>query len=337
MRAPAFWSRKTPSPLACLLWPLGLIYGGVAALRMKRSGERAGLPIICIGNVTAGGAGKTPTALAIADILDDAGESPAFLSRGYGGKLKGPVQVELRHMARDVGDEPILLASMAPAIVSIDRPSGARLAHEIGATVVIMDDGLQNPSIRKDCAIAVVDGATGIGNGFCLPAGPLRAPLSAQWSAIDAVLVVGDGVGGEAVASEAKRRGKRVFSATLVPDSGMAETLRGQKVLAFAGIGRPDKFFDTLRAAGASVEEARPFPDHYAYGPGDLAVLKKEAERRGLHPVTTEKDLVRIQSLDGTEPWPALRALPVRLRINEEAAFRNFILRRIGERRLRAS
>ncbi|NIX76643.1 tetraacyldisaccharide 4'-kinase [Microvirga terricola] len=337
MRAPAFWWRKAPSLVACLLWPASLIYGAVAALRMARRGVRAGLPIICVGNFTAGGAGKTPTALAIAALLEESGESPAFLSRGYRGRLKGPVEVGPQHTARDVGDEPRLLAATAATVVSADRPSGAWLAHEIGATTVIMDDGLQNPSLRKDCAIAVVDGATGIGNGLCLPAGPLRAPMRAQWRKIDAVLIVGDGLAGEAVEDQAKRRSKRVFRATLIPHEAAAKALKGQKVLAFAGIGRPDKFFDTLRSLGAIVEEARPFPDHHAYSISDLASLREEAEKRGLTSVTTQKDLMRIQSLEGVPQWDALQALPVRLRIEDEAAFRNFILRRIGQRRLKAS
>lgn len=335
-RAPAFWWQNKPSALACLLWPSSLIYGAVAALRMRQQGEQAGRPIICIGNFTAGGAGKTPTALAVAALLKESGESPAFLSRGYGGRLKGPVQVTFRHGAQDVGDEPVLLARAATTVVSADRPSGAKLAQGIGATVVVMDDGLQNPHLRKDCTIAVVDGATGIGNGFCLPAGPLRAPIGAQWRMIDAVLIVGDGLGGEAVANEAKKRDKRVFRASLVPHEEAAQTLKGRKVLAFAGIGRPEKFFDTLRSLGAIVEAARPFPDHHRYDASELAALKEEAARRGLIPVTTQKDLMRIESLGSAANWDSLLALPVRLQVQDAAGFRDFILRRIGARRLRA-
>jgi len=335
MRAPAFWWRASASPLAYLLRPASLIYGAIAARRMGKQGERAPLPIICIGNFTAGGAGKTPTALAVAEILDGAGESPAFLSRGYGGRLPGPLQVELHHTAAEVGDEPILLASYAPAFVSRDRPAGARLAHEIGATALIMDDGLQNPSLIKDCALAVVDGATGLGNGLPLPSGPLRAPMEAQWPAIDAVLVVGAGAGGEAVAHEAARRGKRVFQARLVPDETQAAGLRGERVLAFAGIGRPDKFFETLRACGANLVATHAFPDHHPYNASDLAYLRREAESQGLKTVTTEKDFVRIASMNGAGAWQDLMTLTVRLQLEDVAAFRNFILRRIGERRLR--
>ena len=335
MRAPAFWWQAAPSLLANLLRPTSLIYGTIAGRRMRRPGERADLPVICIGNFTAGGAGKTPTALAVAGLLDAAGESPAFLSRGYGGSLRGPVQVQLHHTAGDVGDEPILLASMGPAIVSRERPAGARLAHEIGATVLIMDDGLQNSSLTKDCAIAVVDGATGIGNGLPLPSGPLRAPMEAQWPAVDAILLIGDGPGGDAVTREAQQRGKRVFRGRLAPDPKLAQTLLGKRVLAFAGIGRPEKFFETLRACGAAVEVARPFPDHHPYNASDIDTLKREAEAQGLQAVTTEKDAVRIAGLNGSGFWDGLMVLPVRLQLEDEAALRKFILRSINERRLR--
>jgi len=334
MRAPAFWWQPRSSWLANLLRPAGWIYGSITGRRMRRTGERAALPVICIGNFTAGGAGKTPAALAVAKILDTAGESPAFLSRGYGGNLRGPVQVQPEHEARDVGDEPLLLAARAPAIVSVERPAGAHLADEIGATVLIMDDGLQNPSLLKDCALAVVDGITGIGNGLPLPAGPLRAPMKAQWPAVDAVLVVGHGAAGDAVAREAERLGRRVFKGHLAPEGALAGRLRGQRVLAFAGIGRPEKFFETLRACGAIVEAARAFPDHHPYSRGEVEALRREAETRGLQAVTTEKDFVRLATLNLSEAWAELMVLPVRLQLEDESGFRNFILRRISDRRL---
>lgn len=337
MRAPAFWWHAHPSLAARLLRPFGLVYGSVSGRRLSHGGVQAELPVICIGNFTAGGAGKTPSALAIAQMLDDAGESPAFLSRGYGGKLRGPVCVELHHLAADVGDEPILLASMGMAIVSRDRPAGAQLAHEFGATALIMDDGLQNPSLNKDCAIAVVDAATGIGNGEVLPAGPLRAPMQAQWSLVDALLIIGAGSRGNSLAEEAARRGKRVFRARLAPDTAIAEGLRGQRVLAFAGIGRPEKFFETLRECGAIVMAAHGFPDHHPYSGGELSALRAEAERLGLEAITTEKDMVRIVGLKEAEPWPELMTLPVRLVAEDETGLRNFILRRINERRLRGT
>jgi len=336
MRAPRFWWQSSPSLQAHLLRPAGLLYTSIAAQRMRRRGEKADLPVICIGNFTVGGAGKTPTALFVAKMLDAAGESPAFLSRGYGGRLRGPVQVRLKHTASDVGDEPILLSKTARTIISRDRPAGARLSYEMGATVVIMDDGLQNPSLVKDCAIAVVDGATGIGNGLPLPAGPLRAPMEAQWPAVDAVMVIGDGRPGQDIAKEAERRGKRVFRARLAP-TDTARTLEDRKVLAFAGIGRPEKFFETVRACGAIVEIARPFPDHHPYTASELVALRQESEMRGLLAITTEKDFARIAAVTDAEPWPSLTVLPVRLQIENETGFRNLILRRINERRLRVA
>lgn len=337
MRAPAFWWQDGLSLPARALRPASRLYAAAALRRMRRPGTRAALPVVCIGNAIAGGAGKTPTALALAQILSAAGESPAFLSRGYGGRLAGPVAVGLEHGAADVGDEPILLASLAPTVVSRDRPAGARLAHEMGATVLVMDDGLQNPSLAKDCAIAAFDGATGIGNGLVLPAGPLRAPLAAQWPLIDAVLVIGPGAAGERVAAEAERQGKRVFRGRIAPDPATCAGLRGRRVLAFAGIGRPQKFFDTLEACGAVVASARAFPDHHPYDARTLAGLRQEAERLGLAPITTEKDLVRIAGMARPEPWPALAALPVRLVLENEGEIGRFVLRRINERRLRGA
>ncbi|MBB3019029.1 tetraacyldisaccharide 4'-kinase [Microvirga lupini] len=333
MRAPRFWWQPSASLQATLLRPVGLAYGSVAALRMKRRGEQVELPIICIGNFTAGGAGKTPTAMAIAAILDAAGENPIFLSRGYGGRLAGPIRVQPQHGAADVGDEPVLLSRTARTIVSRSRPAGARLAYEIGATVVIMDDGLQNPSLIKDCAIAVVDGTTGIGNGLPLPAGPLRAPMVTQWPLVDAVVVIGDGEPGRRIALAADEHGKRAFTASLEPAPEAAEALRGRRVMAFAGIGRPEKFFDTLHACGAIVDVTHAFPDHHSFKPQEVAALRQEAESLGLLPVTTEKDLVRIP--DASAAWPDLTALPVRLRIENETGLRNLLMRRINERRLR--
>jgi tetraacyldisaccharide 4'-kinase len=332
MRAPAFWWQDESAPLARLLRPAGLIYGALAGRRMAMPGERAPLPVACIGNFTAGGAGKTPTALALAHLLSQAGERPAFLSRGYGGALPGPLRVGPRHTAAQVGDEPLLLAASGMAIISRDRPAGARLAQESGATAVIMDDGLQNPSLRKDCALAVVDGAIGIGNGLTLPAGPLRAPMAAQWPAVDAILVIGRGAAGEAMAREAERHGKRVFRGVLMPDPAQARALRGRRVLAFAGIGRPEKFFETLGACGAVVEAAHAFPDHHPYTPGELAELRQEAEREGLLAVTTEKDLARIAGPDRA----GLTGLAVRLWLEDEAGLRDLVLGRIHQRRREA-
>lgn len=322
MRPPAFW--RSRGPLATLLRPSAALYGAVAAWRMEREGERAALPVICVGNFTVGGAGKTPTALRLAALLAAMGERPAFLTRGYGGSSPGPLRVDpARHRAAEVGDEPLLLARAAPTIVGRDRPAGARLAVETGAGVLVMDDGLQNPSLAKDLSFAVVDAATGVGNGLPLPAGPLRAPLDAQWPRIDAVVLVGDGAAGEALAREAARRGKPVLRARLTPGPEAA-ALRGRPVLAFAGIGRPEKFFETLEALGATVGCRRAFPDHHPYTVAEVNGLVAEAVAEGLTPVTTEKDYVRIEGLGGARA-AAIVALPIHLSFASETAARNLL------------
>ena len=270
---------------------LSAIYGSIAGSRMRQQGAPAPVPVLCIGNLVAGGAGKTPAALALSARLAELGRSPVFLSRGYGGRLAGPVRVNPdQHTPADVGDEPLLLARAGPAVVARDRPAGAALAAEIG-DVVVMDDGFQNPSLRKDLSFAVVDAATGVGNGFCLPAGPLRAPLAAQWPSVDALILVGEGEAGDQVGRLAERQRKPVLRAWLTPDAAVAAGLAGVRVFAFAGIGRPEKFFETLRRSGALVEQTRAYPDHRPYSAGEIARLLAEAGAAGLLPVTTEKDM----------------------------------------------
>jgi tetraacyldisaccharide 4'-kinase len=327
MRAPAFWDRAERSFTARLLQPAGLAYGAVTAARMRRGGERAPVPVVCVGNFTLGGAGKTPTALRIAALLQDGGETPSFLSRGYGGRLRGPLRVDpARHTAAEVGDEPLLLARMAPTIVSRDRPAGARLATAEGASVVVMDDGLQNPSLTKDLVIAVVDGATGIGNGLAFPAGPLRAPLSAQWPHVDAVAVLGPGDAGARIEEAAARRGTPTFRAQLEADAAVAARLKGASVLAFCGIGRPAKFFATVEACGATIALRRSFPDHHVFSADELQALVREADAAGLVLATTEKDLVRVHNDSSLRSYASrLLAVPVTLRFRDEAGFRNLL------------
>jgi tetraacyldisaccharide 4'-kinase len=332
MRAPAFWWRPHSSPGSLLLRAPAALYGAIAARRMRAPGERAPLPVVCIGNFTVGGSGKTPAALAVAAMLADEGQRPFFLTRGYGGRLAGPVRVDpLRHQARDVGDEPLLLARAFPVIVSRDRPAGARLCAAQGASVIVMDDGLQNPSLVKDLALAVVDGASGVGNGACLPAGPLRAPLAAQWAHVHAVVVVGDGAPGEAIAAHARRRGTPVLRARLEADAATAARLRGRRVLAFAGIGRPQKFFATLDACGANVVRTRSFPDHHPFAAAEIGALVAEAAAEHLTLVTTEKDLVRITDLgDAASGGDRIQSLPVRLAFEDGRALRELLAARLS-------
>ena len=318
MRAPGFWWRE-PGAIGALLSPLAAIYGSIAARRIARPGERIGIPVICVGNPTVGGAGKTPTAIAIAKLLIAAGERPVFLSRGYGGRLAGPVAVEAGHTAVQVGDEPLLLARVAPAIVAEDRVAGARLAKAHGATVIVMDDGFQNPSLAKDLSVLVID-ARGVGNGRVLPAGPLRAPIGPQLDRAAALVVVGDGT--SELECSARERGLPIFHATLAPDPDAIVSLGTKKVLAFAGIGDPEKFFATLRSAGIDAPVRRGFGDHHRYSAREARTLIRDADKDGLQLLTTEKDLARLKDDANVVQLAArARALPVTLKIAETDAF----------------
>jgi tetraacyldisaccharide 4'-kinase len=326
LRAPAFW-QETGIP-AALLAPLAGVYGIAAAARMRRPGSAAGVPVICVGNPTLGGAGKTPAALAVGRLLIAAGERPFFLSRGYGGSARGPLLLDARqHRAREVGDEPLLLAWTAPTVVARSKPEGAALARAAGASVIVMDDGFQNPSLAKDFAILVIDGRSGVGNGRVFPAGPLRAPLIAQLERAHAVIAVGEITAAAPTLAKAAALGLPVFHGRLEPDTHALASLAGRAVLAFAGIADPQKFFATLTAAGIRIGLCRGFGDHHRYSASDAAQLLAEADRDGLALVTTEKDLARIS---GEPALAALAArvatLPVELRIEEEAEFRRRLL-----------
>jgi tetraacyldisaccharide 4'-kinase len=334
MHAPSFWWQE-PGTAVALLAPVASIYGAVAAARLRQTGERAGVPVLCVGNPTVGGSGKTPTALALARLLIDAGERPFLLSRGYGGRLAGPVRVDPQHhRADDVGDEPLLLARGAPTVIARDRVAGARLARSAGAGVIVLDDGFQNPSLGKDLSILVIDGRRGIGNGRVFPAGPLRAPIPAQFDRAQVVLMIGDGPAGAVAARDAEARGLTVFRGRLVPDAASVAALTGSRVLAFAGIGDPEKFFATLSAAGVDVAIARGFPDHHPFTGAQAAALVAEADRAGLSLVTTEKDFVRISHKRALAALAARsRVLSVALELEEEDRFRRFVLAAVAAAR----
>ncbi len=330
MREPGFW--WAPKGLAAaLLSPLGWLYGAVAARRMSLPGDDPGIPVVCIGNLTIGGTGKTPTAILIARMLKEAGLVPHFLSRGYGGRMPGPVAVDRAiHGAADVGDEPLLLAREAPAVVARDRTEGARLARDRGAGVVVMDDGFQNPSLAKDCSIVVVDARRGIGNGCVFPAGPLRAPLGAQLDRAHALVVVGEGDAAAPVAEAAARRNVPVLRARLVPDAAVLADLRGRPLLAFAGIGDPQKFFATLTGAGLDLRASLAFPDHHRYRRLEATELAERALREGLVPVTTEKDAARLAGDADVSALAAVaRALPVTMVPDEPDALRSLVLGKV--------
>jgi tetraacyldisaccharide 4'-kinase len=312
MRAPRFWYRP-PGLAAALLSPLGALYAAATARRLARGPrERVGVPVICVGNVNAGGTGKTPAVIALAERLRDRGVAPHVVSRGHGGSLEGPVRVdERRHNASEVGDEALLLAAFAPTWVARDRLAGARAAVAAGAEAILLDDGFQNPALAQDLSLVVVDAEWGFGNGRVVPAGPLREPVATGLARADFLLTVGSDAAqarfSERYADEIDRprlQGRLEPLPTGLP-------LRGMPVLAFAGIGHPEKFFATLREMGADLRATHALSDHQPLPDALMTRMLREASALGAQVVTTEKDAVRLSA--------ALRrkvmTVPVRLRI----------------------
>ncbi len=293
---PAFWRSGGGALLPRLLSPLAAVIAAITARRVARQGWRAPVPVICCGNVTVGGAGKTTLALDLGRRLLARGRKVHFLSRGYGGSGRGTHRVGPGDTAALVGDEPLLLAEVAPTWTGADRAASARAAVEAGAEVLVLDDGLQNPTLRKDLSLLVVDGATGFGNGRVLPAGPLREPVSAGASRCQAAVLIGPDL---ADAAAALPPGLSLLRARLVHGPEV-DALAGRRVLAFAGIASPGKFFATLSEAGVILAGREPFPDHHPYTDGELRGLLAQAARLDALPVTTAKDAVRLP--------PALRA-----------------------------
>lgn len=298
---------------AALLTPAGLLYGTAARARLAFAKPyRSRLPVVCIGNFTVGGAGKTPLALAVARIARGQGLEPAFLTRGYGGSFAGPHAVDpARDLPGEVGDEALLLARLATAVLSRDRAAGAKAIEGLGAGLIVMDDGFQNPSLAKDLSLIAVDAGAGLGNGLVFPAGPLRAPLGHQIRRADAVVLIG--AGGDAIAA---RLGGRlpVIRARLKP-SGKTGWLREEPLFAFSGIGRPEKFFATLRQGKARLAGTRAFPDHHAFTEAEALALIRDAAEAHAALITTEKDWVRIAASAGplAELKARARVLPVEL------------------------
>lgn len=299
MQSPHFWWQHEQTALARLLSLVGGVYGAIAAKRLQHAPTVVPFPVICVGNFTVGGAGKTPVVASIQNLLMKAGHRPFVLSRGYGGSLKGAVRVDPSiHTAQEVGDEPMLLAGQTHTgcgvIISRDRVKGAQLAIEHGALCIVMDDGLQNPYLHKDIVLSVVDAHVGFGNALCIPAGPLRAPLSAQWPLIDAIVLIGDGIAGASILAQAHEHAKPILRAKLVPDPHQAAYLKSKQLIAFAGIGRPEKFFETLRGVGAVLQSTHAFADHRPYQDAELTILQKQARDRAATLVTTRKDFMRL-------------------------------------------
>ncbi len=337
LEAPGWWYGGSPAGrlTASVLAPLGVLYGaGVKTRFALAKPYRSTLPVVCIGNFTVGGAGKTPLALAVEELLGELGHRPAFLTRGYGGRLAGPHLVDpARDTAADTGDEALLLARKAPAMLARNRADGARAIEELGASVIVMDDGFQTPSLVKDLSLIAVDAGAGIGNGRVFPAGPLRAPLRFQLRRAGAVVLIGNEEGNGCSIAELGSR--PALKARLKPACNL-EWMHGSPLLAFCGIGRPEKFFAMLRGLGADLAVMQAFPDHHPFTEADAASLIARAEAAGALLVTTEKDHVRLRA--GTGAIAALkakaRAVPVALDFTPEA--RDALIRLLGRLEARA-
>ncbi|MDN3566732.1 tetraacyldisaccharide 4'-kinase [Paeniroseomonas aquatica] len=291
MRAPEFWGGDGSGLMPLLLSPLAALYGAATARRMARAGWQAPVPVICCGNATAGGAGKTTVALDLGRRLANRGVAVHFLLRGYGGRLKGPARVDpVLHDSQAVGDEALLLAAERPAWISADRGLGAQAAVAAGAQTILMDDGLQNPTLEKDLSLLIIDGSFGFGNNRIIPAGPLREPVAVAAARCRAAVIIGED---ETNAAALLPPRMRILRAHLRPGPE-AEMLAGQPVHAFCGIANPKKFFATLAEAGAVVAGRSAFADHYPFDAGDMREILAEAESLRAIPVTTRKDFVRI-------------------------------------------
>lgn len=323
MKAPAFWDRDGLVP--ALLEPIGWIYRMAGAMRHRITRpRRIGIPVICVGNLVAGGAGKTPVALSIGARLARSGRKVAFLGRGYGGRLSGPVKVDPGvHDVEDVGDEALLLAELAPTWISRDRGLGGEAAQEDGAEVIIMDDGLQNPGLAKNLSIVVVDGAYGFGNGRVIPAGPLRETIESGRARADAVVLIGEDVAG---IGRAFGSTLPVLRATTEP-AGPPALPPGTLVYGFAGIGRPEKFGASLRALGLTVAGFRGFADHHRYTEIEVDAILQAAAALDAVPVTTAKDHVRLSEARRVE----IPRIELSLLWHDEAALMSVLQKALGD------
>ncbi|MEM9355420.1 MAG: tetraacyldisaccharide 4'-kinase [Pseudomonadota bacterium] len=301
---PSWWYRNQQALVGQLLSPIATVYDSIAAQRLRRKPVvELPIPVICIGNFTAGGTGKTPMSIWLANNLKDLGLQPAFLSRGYGGSIKGPHLVQPHiDRATQVGDEPLLLSATAPVVISRDRGLGGQFVCERNlGNVILMDDGLQNPSLKKDLVISVVSAARGLGNGKVIPAGPLRASLAQQLAITDIVIINYEAGAIDMNATETlpapdwlPRSYEGLVASASVAPKGDLSWLADKSIVAFAGIGNPDRFYNLIRHYGGVLQETRTFPDHQPLTDKDARELLSLTETKGCQLVTTEKDLVRL-------------------------------------------
>jgi tetraacyldisaccharide 4'-kinase len=327
MRAPEFW-HEPPGLAAGLLAPVGAAWDIAARLRRAVARPyRAPVPVLCVGNLVAGGSGKTPIVMSLAGMFSERGIAAHIVTRGYGGDLAGPVRVDpARNDASAVGDEALLLAAQAPCWVARDRAAGIAAAAEAGAAIILLDDGFQNPNVAKDLSLVVVDSEYGFGNGRVIPAGPLREPAAAGLARADAIVVIGDAPSPQELGAVSCP----IVRAALEPVNGAR--FAGARLAAFAGIGRPEKFFAALRRLGADLVTAQSFPDHHPYPADEIAKLRETAERAAVRLVTTAKDWIRLPSglRDGIE------VLEVEIRWRDAALLQrllNNLLQRAGDGR----
>lgn len=327
VKEPYWWYRGRGSLPGTILAPIGAIWGRVADYRYRRKQPYcSSLPVICVGNFTVGGTGKTPVALAIAAMLREMNEKPAFLTRGYGGRFAGPHWVDpAKDSAQDVGDEPLLLAQMAPVMIARDRAIGAQAMEQCASKIsaIIMDDGLQNGSLQKNLTIAVVDRSRGIGNRRVVPAGPLRSSFERQLERVD--IVVRNGLVATSTGSVACPL-ERTFTPGIVEIEATTEPaadvgwLSGTRIVAFTGIGSPQRFFDLLSSLGAQIVHAETFPDHHQFRQFEATQLLLTAQSLGADLVTTEKDRVRMSRLEGaiSELFHRSKVVPIVIKFAAE-------------------
>ncbi len=317
---PSFWYQKKSGIMSTALTPISWIYHGFSHRRIhKKPRYKSKLPVICVGNLTAGGSGKTPVVTSLCKLLQQAGKNPNILSRGYGAKLKNMTKVNQEiHTAKEVGDEPYMHAKDFDCWISADRVRGAKMIEtDPKVDVIVMDDGFQNPYLYKNLNIVVVDGVVGFGNEQLIPAGPLREPIENGIKRADALIIIGDD---RHYLTERFSYLLPVFQAHLIPDFE-THTWKGKKVIGFTGIGRPEKFRNTLLSIGVKLKEFVPFADHHFFSLSDINRLLNLAKKHGAKLVTTEKDWGRLPlSFQDT-----IAAIPIKVKWKNEKALHEFL------------